>query len=617
VQHSIRRAALIAAVFANFGCSAQEQFHLRDGDRVVFYGDSITDQRLYTTLVETYVLTRFPQLHVAFVHSGWGGDRVTGGAGGGINVRLARDVEAYKPTVVTIMLGMNDGRYRAFNDQIFSIFTGGYTGIVKRLKADLPGVHITAIEPSPYDDVTRKPTFESGYNAVLLQYSKFLRELGAKEGLTVADLNFPVTAMLQRAEAANAALAQKILPDRVHPAIAGHLIMAEALLKAWQAPALVSNVELDAGAHKVSHADNTAVSGLQFGKTVSWTQADRALPLPVDLTEPEIALAINSSDFMDAMNRETLKITGLSSGKWAGRHTLSIDGDEIGTFMDAELAAGVNLAAFKTPMYAQAARVHSLTTKHAAMHNTLWRNVQVPMEWEKPAGLQTAMQALDALDMELIKQQHAAALPVEHRFELAPGGSAFQPMFNGLDLRGWHISQVNHHGNTAGWKVDGLLSATQDKPGNGGIILTDRKYRNFEVSLEINPDYGCDGGLFLRSTEKGEAYQVMIDYLDGGVVGGVYGEGLTGLPAGKQGSLPYWREFWKTGWNHLRARIEGDVPHIQVWLNGIKIADWHDSANHLPGGAVDGMVALQVHGGNRWIPGLQHRFRNVVLRELP
>lgn len=33
-------------------------FDLHDGDRVVFYGDSITDQRLYTTFIETYVITR-------------------------------------------------------------------------------------------------------------------------------------------------------------------------------------------------------------------------------------------------------------------------------------------------------------------------------------------------------------------------------------------------------------------------------------------------------------------------------------------------------------------------------------------------------------------------------
>jgi len=63
-------------------------FYLHDGDRVVFYGDSITDQRLYTTFVETYVITRFPQMKVSFVHSGVGGDRVTGGGAGAIDVRL-------------------------------------------------------------------------------------------------------------------------------------------------------------------------------------------------------------------------------------------------------------------------------------------------------------------------------------------------------------------------------------------------------------------------------------------------------------------------------------------------------------------------------------------------
>ncbi len=76
---------------------------------------------------------------------------------------------------------------------------------------------------------------------------------------------------------------------------------------------------------------------------------------------------------------------------------------------------------------------------------------------------------------------------------------------------------------------DGVVTATQDRPGNGGILLTDKRYRDFEVSLEVNPDWGCDGGLFLRSNEEGDAYQVMIDYLEGGSVGGIYGEGLSGV----------------------------------------------------------------------------------------
>src|SRR2546421_4971384 len=142
-------------------------FYLKNGDRVVFYGDSITDQRLYTTFTETYVVTRFPRTNISFVHSGWGGDRVSGGAGGSMDVRLWRDVLPYNPTVLTIMLGMNDGRYRAFDQQLFDEFTTGFKHIVDTVKRQVPGIRITAIQPSPYDDVTRPPLFEGGYNQVL------------------------------------------------------------------------------------------------------------------------------------------------------------------------------------------------------------------------------------------------------------------------------------------------------------------------------------------------------------------------------------------------------------------------------------------------------------------
>src|SRR6266851_1263081 len=119
-MRAFRYSLLLAALGSAF---AQEPFALRDGDRVVFFGDSITDQRLYTTFAETYVVTRFPKLNIAFVHSGWGGDRVSGGGGGPVDVRLWRDVLAYNPTVVTIMLGMNDGGYRAYDQAIFDNYT--------------------------------------------------------------------------------------------------------------------------------------------------------------------------------------------------------------------------------------------------------------------------------------------------------------------------------------------------------------------------------------------------------------------------------------------------------------------------------------------------------------
>jgi 3-keto-disaccharide hydrolase len=191
----------------------------------------------------------------------------------------------------------------------------------------------------------------------------------------------------------------------------------------------------------------------------------------------------------------------------------------------------------------------------------------------------------------------------------------FTSIFNGTDTTGWHISKTNHHGTDPKWEVvDGVLIGEQNPPGLGGILLTDKTYKDFEVYIETKPDFGCDGGLFLRSSEKGEAYQVMLDYLEGGSVGGIYGEKLEGV---KGDSAEKWKEVWKKDdWNSIRARIEGDVPHIQVWMNGTKILDWTDTENHAADGATEGMIAVQLHRGDRWVEGGQHRHRVIAVKEL-
>jgi len=397
-----------------------ESFALKEGDRVVFYGDSITDQRLYTTFTETYVVTRFPKLDVSFVHSGWGGDRVTGGGGGPIDVRLRRDVYAYKPTVMTIMLGMNDGSYRAFDEKIFDTYAKGYQHIIDAAKEALPGIRITVIQPSPFDDVTQPPRFEGGYNTVLVRYSQFVKELADREKLGLADLNAPVVAALGKAKATDAELAKKIIPDRVHPGPGGHLLMAAELLKSWHAPALVSAVEIDASTKKVVDAKKTSVSELKTGDAISWVQLDEALPLPADLNDPVVALAVKSSDFLQALNQETLKVTGLS----AANFDLKIDGDEIGSFTREQLAEGINLATLPTPMAKQAAEVHKFTLQHNNIHFQRWRQIQVPLAEGKSPRVQKAtrdlMAALDEEEADVVKEQRASAQPRRHEFQLAP-----------------------------------------------------------------------------------------------------------------------------------------------------------------------------------------------------
>ena len=398
---------------------AETGFYLKDGDRVVFYGDSITDQRLYTTFIETYVITRFPQMNVSFVHSGVPGDRVTGGAAGSVEVRLQRDVFPYKPTVMTIMLGMNDGAYRAFDQQAFDTYADGYRKIVKTVKQTAPDMRITVMQPSPYDDVTRPPNFEGGYNKVLMRYGEFVKELGQREQLAVADLNQPVVAALARAKALDAEAAQKIVPDRVHPAPAGHLLMAEALLKSWNAPPTVTSVEIDAAGQRVVRANHTRVTDFDVGQRISWTQADECLPMPLDVKDETMALVLRASDFVAAMDQESLKVTGLM----AARYRLNIDGQSVDSFTREELSEGVNLATLATPMSKQAADVHVLTIRHDLVHFARWRLVQLNLQniptIQEP-HMHDAVAALDELEREVVEQQRAVARPKKHRYELEP-----------------------------------------------------------------------------------------------------------------------------------------------------------------------------------------------------
>src|SRR5207253_100018 len=146
---------------------------------------------------------------------------------------------------------------------------------------------MTLIQPSPFDDVTRPANFEGGYNKVLKKYGDFVKGLAQREHLDVADLNTAVTAATEKANAENHELAQKINPDRVHPAQSGQMLMAAELLKAWHAPAIVSSVEIDAASKKAGKSERAQVSEIEGGNgKISWREKDEALPMPIDFNDP-------------------------------------------------------------------------------------------------------------------------------------------------------------------------------------------------------------------------------------------------------------------------------------------------------------------------------------------
>jgi GDSL-like Lipase/Acylhydrolase family len=396
---------------------AQRDFYLKDGDTVVFYGDSITDQRLYTTFTEAYVLTRFPKLTIILFTPAGRATLWMEAPAVPLIVRLTRDVLAYQPTVVTLMLEMNDGGYRVFDPALFKSYSTGYEHIVKTLKTAEPKARITAIQPSPYDDVTRPPQFEGGYNGVLTRYGIFVGELATREELACADLNTSVVAALRKANQADQVLAQKLIPDRVHPSAPIHLLMAEALLKTWNAPAVVSEVEIDAVSLAVRRAVHTSVSELSKDDRIAWTQFDDSLPVPIELfpSEELMHLALRSADFSEALNHEEVTISGLTAGR---SYSLNIDGQAITTHPTEEWSAGVNLSEAKTPMSKQAGDVLQLIYRHNSLHWARWHLIQTSFELEQPPSMDRGMAAVDTLDAEVAAMARAKAQPKPHRYEL-------------------------------------------------------------------------------------------------------------------------------------------------------------------------------------------------------
>lgn len=202
---------------------------------------------------------------------------------------------------------------------------------------------------------------------------------------------------------------------------------------------------------------------------------------------------------------------------------------------------------------------------------------------------------------------------IMNQFAMAGQNNGYISLFNGYDLTGWHKQSPK----SGRWTVDdGVLLGEQDPPGsgNGGFLFTDRKYGNFELIIDMKPDWGIDTGVFLRANEKGQGIQIYVDYHEHGDVGRI--RGMYPTENGVQTFIirPYnifgkydadgkllgfyskpderdnvWDPFylkynaspeqcvdaWKIGeWNTMRVRCVGKYPRITVWINSAMIADF-------------------------------------------
>ena len=216
--------------------------------------------------------------------------------------------------------------------------------------------------------------------------------------------------------------------------------------------------------------------------------------------------------------------------------------------------------------------------------------------------------------------------------------NCFERIDNGVDMTGWRKSTTNPHGPGNGWTVeDGAFVGRQTEGQQGGILMTEKSYKDVEVVLDVKITWGCDSGLFFRTTDGSRAYQACIDHLSDSAVGGIWGEsfpqelreipyfltsnGTAAIVAPNQSKTPIfdltlWSTLWDpTAFNEMRARIEGNPPRLQVWVSGTKVMDFTDTM--LRGDVAEsGPLAIQVHGGSRWTSDGTVAFKNIRVRDL-
>ena len=207
----------------------------------------------------------------------------------------------------------------------------------------------------------------------------------------------------------------------------------------------------------------------------------------------------------------------------------------------------------------------------------------------------------------------------------------FSAIFNGRNLDGWHPSRTTHHGSVGNFYVEnGVLLASQRPFGQGGLLLTDKVYKDFELYLELKPDANFNSGVFLRSTESGSAYQIEIN-TPGDATGNLIGERMRLSQPQYLGEKIPISKAWKEGdWNSLRIRMVGDAPRVTTWCNGTQLYELQMPKNDQIGGLYGGMIGLQLHYTSTYTAATQsgswsglntrpwqlQRFRNIGIREI-
>jgi lysophospholipase L1-like esterase len=328
--------------------------------RVAILGDSITEQKLYSKYIETYLLACTGRTDIHVFQFGWSGERA-----GGFAARLVNDLAVFKPNVATICYGMNDGSYKPYTAEIGAEYEKNMRAVLAGLKQ--VGVKAIAVgSPGAVDpDFFNRPNVAGArYNENLAQLRDIARKLAGENGQAFANVHDTMLGALVKAKTVRGWEYAPLGADGFHPAAAGQLLMAEAFLKALGFDGDLGTITLDMKGRSTA-TEGHRVQPVKLPPGTVQVVSTR-WPFCFD-ADPNSAGSTRSilpyTHFNEDLNRLTLKVANLESAKAKVRW-----GEQVREFSRDQLMVGINLVAEfeRTPFDAAfAGLMNAVATKQA------------------------------------------------------------------------------------------------------------------------------------------------------------------------------------------------------------------------------------------------------------
>ncbi|GEP42356.1 SGNH/GDSL hydrolase family protein [Brevifollis gellanilyticus] len=401
---------LFASLLLSLPVFAETQ--LPPNSRVAIIGDSITEQKLYSRFIETYLLACTGRQDIKCFQFGWSGETAQG-----FSQRLENDLDVFKPTVATTCYGMNDGRYVPYDPSIGANYEKWMRLVLTKLK-EVGVKNIVAGSPGAVDTrwFVKQSATADQYNDNLAHLRDVDRKLATEFQTAFADVHAEMINAMGPAKAKLGADYDVGGRDGVHPGANGHLLMAAAFLK---------GLGLDGNIGEIT-VDMTGASTGSEGHTVSGSKGTAEIESskwPFYL-EPETRKITEFCKFNEELNRYTLRVKNLEAAKakvtW---------GTETKEFTKEQLTTGINLAAeftkspFDAPFIKLATAVSAKQAYETPMIKAMITNFRnfandAKDDPEFATALNTLKQKMMAKQEKLDVDAHAKLVPVKHTIKV-------------------------------------------------------------------------------------------------------------------------------------------------------------------------------------------------------